>query len=310
MRGPFTTRHDPNLPARQQAVQRLADEFNAAGREWERTHPAKRRLTLRDLSFTELLRIDHNLAEARRAYAAVAPAQRRAAAQWEYDSAMAGDLFAEALEHAGQSGLSAERHDGGVLALAIDPLFAPALLTVGSLEYQCGRVAAAMGLFLALTSLPPTEPDLVEIIDKAGSFLLDRKDHRNALRLYRAATGTGPGTAVYWSGLGYCLGRLGRKEDAVTAARKAVEIERRNHIHLTDLGWALVEAGHYEEARAVLQAAVALAPPGYALARNNLKELEERAHRHGAARRVVPVNSEQAQAALFAKQSPRDVRKK
>ena len=225
-------------------------------------------------------------------------------------AAMAGDLFAEALEHAGQSGLSAERHDGGVLALAIDPLFAPALLTVGSLEYQCGRVAAAMGLFLALTSLPPTEPDLVEIIDKAGSFLLDRKDHRNALRLYRAATGTGPGTAVYWSGLGYCLGRLGRKEDAVTAARKAVEIERRNHIHLTDLGWALVEAGHYEEARAVLQAAVALAPPGYALARNNLKELEERAHRHGAARRVVPVNSEQAQAALFAKQSPRDVRKK
>ena len=41
MRGPFTTRHYPNLPAHQQAVQRLADEFNAAEREWERKHPAK-----------------------------------------------------------------------------------------------------------------------------------------------------------------------------------------------------------------------------------------------------------------------------
>ena len=41
MRGPFTTRHYPNLPANQHAAQRLADEFNAAEREWERTHPAK-----------------------------------------------------------------------------------------------------------------------------------------------------------------------------------------------------------------------------------------------------------------------------
>ena len=41
MRGPFTTRHYPNLPANQHGVQRLADEFNAAEREWERTHPAK-----------------------------------------------------------------------------------------------------------------------------------------------------------------------------------------------------------------------------------------------------------------------------
>ena len=43
MQGPCTTRHYPNLPAHQQAVQRLADEFNAAAREWERTHPVKTR---------------------------------------------------------------------------------------------------------------------------------------------------------------------------------------------------------------------------------------------------------------------------
>jgi hypothetical protein len=39
--GPFTTRHYPNLPAQQHGVQRIADEFNTAEREWERTHPAK-----------------------------------------------------------------------------------------------------------------------------------------------------------------------------------------------------------------------------------------------------------------------------
>ena len=41
MRGPFTTRHYPNLPAQQHGVQRAADEFNVAEREWERTHPSK-----------------------------------------------------------------------------------------------------------------------------------------------------------------------------------------------------------------------------------------------------------------------------
>lgn len=41
MRGPFTTRHYPNLPALQHGVQRIADEFNAAEQEWERKHPPK-----------------------------------------------------------------------------------------------------------------------------------------------------------------------------------------------------------------------------------------------------------------------------
>jgi len=41
IQGPFTTRHYPNLPSGQHAVQRLADEFNAAERKWEQTHPAQ-----------------------------------------------------------------------------------------------------------------------------------------------------------------------------------------------------------------------------------------------------------------------------
>jgi hypothetical protein len=41
IQGPFTTPHYPNLPAQQHRVQRIADEFNAAEREWERKHPPK-----------------------------------------------------------------------------------------------------------------------------------------------------------------------------------------------------------------------------------------------------------------------------
>jgi len=242
----------------------------------KRNLSGKQRPTLRDMPFSQLVQADPVLAEARREYTSMPPAHRRTAAQWEYDSRIAGDLFADACAHVGREALPLPRFDAGVLALAIDPLFAPALLTVGSLEYQYDRVDAAMELFLTLPSLPQEEPDIVEIVDKAGDFLLDRNDHRNALLLYRAATRKRPAISVYWSGVGYCLGRLGRKEEAVAAARRAVALEPTNAVPLTDLGWALVEAGSHAEAHTVLEQAVAQAPEGFDLPRNNLSELDRR----------------------------------
>jgi tetratricopeptide (TPR) repeat protein len=240
------------------------------------------------MSFSKLVRIDPDLSLARRDYARKQPAQRRMAAQWEYDSTMAQDLFSSALHRAGESDLTEPRFDSGVLALAIDPLFAPALLTVGSIEYQYGRVDAAMELFMTLTSLSQDEPDLVEIIDKAGDFLLNQGDPDNALRLYRGAVETKPGVAAYWSGVGYCLGKLGAKDEAVTAARKAADLDAKNPVLLSDLGWALVEAGCYNEARSVLQDAIAAAPPDFELPRRNLTELEKRARRRPDAKKEPP----------------------
>ncbi|MCX6349557.1 MAG: hypothetical protein NTV79_08700 [Candidatus Aureabacteria bacterium] len=258
-----------------------------AGNRVKRNLSGKQRPTLRDMPFSQLVQADPILAEARREYASTPPAARRAAAQWEYDSRMAGDLFADALARVGREDFSLPRFDAGVLALAIDPLFAPALLTVGSLEYQYGRVDAAMVLFLTLPSLPQEEPDLVVIVDKAGDFLLDRKDHRNALRLYQAATKIRPAVAAYWTGVGYCLGRLGRKEKAVAAARQAVALEPTSAVRLNDLGWALVEAGSHAEAHSVLEQAAALAPAGFDLPRNNLSELEL-LRRAGARNPIMP----------------------
>jgi tetratricopeptide (TPR) repeat protein len=235
-----------------------------------------RALTLRDLPFTELVTRAPELANARLEFVGKSPKERRRAAEWAYDSGMAHDLFSRALRTAGGNTDDDPGFDFGVVALAIDPLFAPALLTVGSLEYQHKRHEAAMEVFLALTTLPQSEPDLTVIIDKAGSFLLDQDDAKNAARLYRAATQSYPAVGEHWSSLSYCFGKMGELRDAVDTARQALALREDDPHVLNDLGWTLVLAGHYEEARQVLTRAVSLAPKGYDLPHNNLKELEKR----------------------------------
>ena len=133
-----------------------------------------------------------------------------------------------------------------------------------------------MDQFMALTTLPPSEPDLAEIIDKAGCFLLDQNDNANATRLYRAATEAYPEVCEHWSSLSYCLGKAGRMEEAVATARKALALKENDPLVLNDLGWTLVLSESFEEARAVLERAVALAPADYDLPRSNLLELEKR----------------------------------
>src|SRR4030067_2809260 len=132
-------------------------------------------------SFSVSITRDSGLKSLRIKYARATPEKGRMAAQWEYDSSMASDLFSIALLKSGTETLPKPEWPPGFLALAIDPLFAPALLTVGSLEYQYGFVKEAMDLCLTLTKLPENEEDLAEIIDKAGNFLLDREDLKTAL---------------------------------------------------------------------------------------------------------------------------------
>jgi tetratricopeptide (TPR) repeat protein len=239
--------------------------------------PHSRRCTLRELLFDQLVAADPELSQARRVYAGKPPPARRAAAEWAYHSSLADNLFANALPRTAAGPEPATRFEPGVVALAIDPLFAPALLTVGSLEYQCGRRDAAMQMFLALVNLPAPEPDLAEIVEKAAGLLIESGDVDHALQLYQQAAGRHPGVAAYWSGVSYCLARCGKMTEAVNAARRAVTLEPDNPVLLNDLGWTMVEAGQYAEARAVLQQAVALADPGFDLPRQNLAELEARA---------------------------------
>lgn len=227
-------------------------------------------------SFFDVIRQDSELKALRQEYADAAPDDRRKAAEWEYDSEMASFLFDEALRMMGSEPFACPAWPSGFVALAIDPLYAPALLTVGTVEYQSGFVKEAMELFLTLTTLPEDEEDLAVIIDKAGDFLLDEGDVENALELYLSAQRAYPSESLYYSAAGYCYGKLGKMVEAVRDSRKAVELDPDNHLHLNDLGYSLLEAGLFEEAETVLNEAIDLAPLDYELAQNNLDELYER----------------------------------
>lgn len=215
-----------------------------------------------------------SLIEERQKYANNDPAERRMAAKWQYDSGMAEYHFSAALDRLDPDASPEARLEPSVLALAIDPEFAPALLTVGSIEYQLGRLDDAMELFLKLTDLEDQD-DLAEIIDKAGDFLIDQKDYKHGMKLYQTATERRPTTAIFWGGLAYCLNRLGQGQEALLAARQAVELEPESACFQSDLGWLLVELEQFSEARSVLEKAVELAPPDYNRPRANLKRLQE-----------------------------------
>lgn len=262
-----------------QEVLRQIDDFGPTlrRRKWigRLMQGARRIITLDKHSFRECVKKDENLVALRAEYASKSAEKRRTAADWEYHSAIAGSLFHEALASVGQAEVAEPYWPVGVLSLAIDPLFAPAILTVGSVEHQLGRRDEAIELFLRLTTLPADEPDLLTIIDKAGNFLLDAKDYERARALYAAAEKAFPDVAVYPAGLSYCLGRLQLHEEAIAKARRAVELDPVSHILLNDLGWTLYQAGYREEAEATLAKSVNLAPLDYELARNNLEEVRE-----------------------------------
>lgn len=227
-------------------------------------------------SFSLLITRNSELKSLRLEYANATAKKRRLAAQWEYDASIASDIFNAAILISRDEELSQPRWPPGFLALAIDPLFAPALLTVGSLEYQHSFVVNAMELFLTITKLPETEEDLVEIIDKAGDFLLECNDYKNALEIYLSAERSYPTQAAHYTGSGYCFAKLGNVEEAIRKGRRAVELEPINYHYLNDLGFSLLEAGHFEEAEIVLKNSISLAPPEYEIARNNLALLYER----------------------------------
>jgi tetratricopeptide (TPR) repeat protein len=231
---------------------------------------------LKKTSFQRLLREDRDLASLRQEYALKSPRERRAAADWHYHSAIAEEMFESALTKIWNQDAEVQSWPAGVVALAIDPGYAPALLTVGSIEYLYGRVEEAMTLFMKLTTLPKEEDDLPDIVDKAGDFLIDHEEYELALDLYLAAERLDSMETIYLLGSGYCLGKLGRFDEAVGKHRRVVAREPDNYKHLNDLGYSLLEAGEFDEAEQTLKRSISLAPSDYEFPTNNLELLYER----------------------------------
>jgi Flp pilus assembly protein TadD len=150
------------------------------------------------------------------------------------------------------------------------PTYAPAILSMGSVEYQTGRIAEGRKLFQSLLSLPKNTKDICEIIDEAGTFLTRIGAYEDGTAIYRAAVKRYPDVATLFQGLGYCASKAGLHEEAVSAGRRAVELEPGNQKLVNDLGWTLFLAGRLMQAKETLERAVSM-DPGDPLAAENLR---------------------------------------
>ena len=225
--------------------------------------------------FAGLLSCDPELSALRADYALKAVTERRAAAEWAYDESIANSLFGAALERLQGQGVAVPGWPPGFAALAIDPEYAPALLTVGCYEHGCGRKEEGMQLLLRLTQLSPDTEDWIEIIDKAGQALMDAGDAASTRRLYEAALKVRPDEQEFIIGLGWALCRAGKQAEALPWLERAVANAPNNYSVLNDYGWGLAELGRFDEAQKTLEKAAQLAPAAYDLPANNLKRLRE-----------------------------------
>jgi len=182
-------------------------------------------------------------------------------------------MFTAALARVDPEGPHRRGWPPGFAALAIDPENAPALLSVGCYEYGSGRKRQGMDLLFQLTDLSPDTPDWVEIVDKAGSFLVDFGAHDYACRVYQAALKVRPDQMEFITGLGWALCRAGKQAKALPWLKKAVAKAPDESSVLNDYGWALTELGRFEEAEPALEKSVQLAPPGDELPMNNLARM-------------------------------------
>jgi len=155
-------------------------------------------------------------------------------------------------------------------ALESKPDYAPAIFSLGTVEYQRGRRAEGRKLFHSLLSLPEDTTGLCDIIDQAGDFLIQRKVYKEGLELFRGAAARFPNVAVFHQGLGCCAGHQRLYDEAVAAANRAIELEPSKQEFVTDLGWTLFLAGRLREAEEALERAVSMDPANNC-ARNNLR---------------------------------------
>jgi tetratricopeptide (TPR) repeat protein len=154
----------------------------------------------------------------------------RLPAQFAAESAYAESIFRTALGDAAASIAAVQE------ALMFKPDYAPAILTMGSVEYQRRRRAKGKRFFRSLLSLPQETEDLCEIIDEAGSFLIGMNEYADGLELYRKAARKFPDIAELQQGLACCAGHEGAIDEALKASRRAVDLDSNNAVYVSDLG--------------------------------------------------------------------------
>ncbi len=159
-------------------------------------------------------------------------------------------------------------------SLEWDPTYAPAILSLGSVEYQRRRRAAGRKLFHSLLELPETTEDLFEIIDEAATFLVDFRACQDGLALFQAAAEKFPSVAALHDGVCWASSKVKLYDQALAAAERALQLEPQTQEYVNNHGWALFEAGRLEQVQNQLERAVSM-DPSDELARENLRLCRE-----------------------------------
>ena len=138
--------------------------------------------------------------------------------------------------------------------------YAPAILTAGSVQYQCEQRAKGKQLLLSLVSLSPETENLFEIIEEAGAFLISINETTDALELYRKAAAKFPDVGAFHQRFGQCAAQEEMFEEAIAAGQRAIELDPENPVFLSDLGWTMFLAEQYRNAEALFLRALEIDP--------------------------------------------------
>jgi Flp pilus assembly protein TadD len=137
--------------------------------------------------------------------------------------------------------------------IAASPRHADAIHALGALALQAGRPDAADDLLSQAIGLKPTAE--FRLTHVAALTALNRPE--DAASLARQITRGNPRNAQAWQMLGHALSDSGQPDAAVDAYRQAVVLQPALPDILNNLGTALRQGGHLEEAETIL----AQAPP-------------------------------------------------
>lgn len=167
----------------------------------------------------------------------------------------------------------------------------PLCLTLGTLQYQAGAIAAALDCFDKAVGLDPRNvdawycragalkaagrgsdaieayrktlelaPDFFQAADNLGNLLLDSRQAAAAQGLFERSIAINPANPRAFNGFGLACRAMGRTEVAINALRRAIELHPGYVEAWSNLGNALRDAGEIEESLSAHRRAISLAP--------------------------------------------------